>query len=49
MNDIAPRLAASGAGLDMTISENRLPGEVHNLKPKKYNNTYRLEPNNQLC
>lgn len=41
-------LAASGATLDMTLSENRLPGEVHNLKPKAHNSTYRLEPNNQL-
>jgi hypothetical protein len=41
-------LAASGAKMDMTISENRLPGEVHNLQPKAHNGTYRLEPNNQL-
>ena len=45
-------LSASGAMLDMTLSENRLPGEVHNLQPKAYNasgtTTYRLEPNNQL-
>ena len=45
-------LSASGAKLDMTLSENRLPGEVHNLQPKAYNatgtTTYRLEPNNQL-
>jgi alpha-L-rhamnosidase len=40
--------AASGAKIDMTISENRLPGEVHNLVPKAHNGTYRLEPNNQL-
>eukprot|EP01043_Picozoa_sp_COSAG02_P052840 COSAG02_NODE_5754_length_4063_cov_16.384208_2_plen_896_part_00 len=41
-------LAASGAKMDMTISENRLPGEVHNLQPTARNGTYRLEPNNQL-
>eukprot|EP01049_Picozoa_sp_SAG25_P001718 SAG25_NODE_81_length_16694_cov_8.663332_8_plen_219_part_00 len=49
-------LAASGAKLDMTISENRLPGEVHNLRPKAYGGngssggaaSYRLEPNKQL-
>ena len=29
-------LAASGAKMDMTISENRLPGEVHNLQPKAW-------------
>ena len=38
----------SGAKMDMTISENRLPGEVHNLHPSAHNGTYRLEPNNQL-
>lgn len=45
-------LGTSGAKVDMTLSENRLPGEVHNLQPKVYNTTdyatYRLEPNNQL-
>lgn len=32
--------AASGARMDMTISENRLPGEVCNRQPKPHNGTY---------
>jgi alpha-L-rhamnosidase len=55
--DFGAASSGGGAKLDMTLSENRLPGEVHNLQPKAYNSTtgasgttttYRLEPNNQL-
>ena len=41
-------MEASQGQLDVTISENMLEGEVFRKTPKQYNDTYRLETNNQL-
>ena len=42
--------AASGAKLDISISENALPGECYRETPVQHNNsaTFRVETNNQL-
>lgn len=42
------QLDSSGGALDISISENILPGENYRVTPARYGQTYRVETNNQL-
>ena len=40
--------SSSGGAVDVSLSENSFPGECYRLTPHRYNNTFRIESNNQL-